>query len=210
MSIQQFPPPPASRFYKTCHIIARLGATMMFELKSYGIHHVPPRGGVLLVSNHQTYLDPVILGVHLRRPVGFLAKSELFENKHFSWLIRSLNAFPVKRGEGDVGAMKEAIRRLKEGNILTMFPEGTRTKDGEIGPIQAGIALLIRKAQVPVIPAVVDGCLDAWPKGAKMPSRRPIKVMYRPALQVDGLKGGQIVELIGTTLKEMLAELREK
>jgi 1-acyl-sn-glycerol-3-phosphate acyltransferase len=204
------PAPPSSRFYKACHIVARVGTTLMFDLKSYGIHHVPRTGGVLLVCNHQTYLDPVIAGVHLRRPIGFIAKSELFEKPKFNWLIRSLNAFPVRRGEGDVGAMKEAIRRLKEGNILTMFPEGTRSKDGRIGLIQPGIALLIRKAQVPVVPVVLDGCLKAWPRGEKLFHPAPIRIMYRPPLDVANLKGAAIVELIGQTLNDMLLELRKK
>ena len=97
---------------------------LVFDLKVYGRHHVPAKGGVLLISNHQSYLDPVLIGVYLERPMTYMAKSELFENKHFGWLIRALNAFPIKQRAGDVGAIKETIKRLKTGALLNVFPEG--------------------------------------------------------------------------------------
>src|SRR5205085_495254 len=95
-----------------------------FELKVYDRHFVPRRGGVLLVSNHQSYLDPVLVALYLPRPMSFLAKSELFRHRFFAWLIRSLNAFPVRQGAGDVGAVREMIKRLREGHMLNIFPEG--------------------------------------------------------------------------------------
>ena len=84
--------------WRVCKMIARPIVTFGFDLKVHGAEHVPGRGGVLLVSNHQSYLDPIVLGAFLRRPMCYLAKSELFENKYFAWLIRSLNAFPVRQG----------------------------------------------------------------------------------------------------------------
>src|SRR4051812_8155939 len=145
-------------------MVCRPFCSAMFDLKVYGKEHVPKSGGVLIVSNHQSYLDPVLLGVQIERPMSYLAKSELFF-PGFGPLIRALNAFPVRQGEGDVGAMKETIRRLQEGHMLNIFPEGTRTLTGEIDAIQPGVALVIRRAHVPVIPAVIDGSFKAWPKG---------------------------------------------
>jgi 1-acyl-sn-glycerol-3-phosphate acyltransferase len=188
----------------------RIVTSLMFDLKVYGREHIPPEGGALLLSNHQSNLDPVLLAVQLQRKISFIAKSELFENRIFSWLIRSLNAFPVRRGETDVGAIKEAIRRLREGRILTMFPEGTRTRDGNIGKIQPGIAMLVRRAGVPVIPAVIDGSFQAWPRGVKLFRPYPIRVMYGPAMDVGNMKGHQIVDLIDKTLREMLEKLRRR
>jgi 1-acyl-sn-glycerol-3-phosphate acyltransferase len=139
-----------------------------------------------------------------------MAKFELFEHKQFGWLIRNLNAFPIRRGEADVSAIKEAIHRLQEGRILTMFPEGTRTRDGSIGRIQPGIARLIRRAEVPVIPGVIDGAYLAWPRGQKMPHAHPVRVAYGPALDLQGIKGTEIVPLIQRTLESMLADLRRR
>src|ERR1700688_1742001 len=96
-----------SLIWKYFQIIARIGTTLMFDLKTYGRENVPKDGGVLLVANHQSYLDPGLVAVHLYRPVSFLAKSELFENPYFGWFIRKLHAFPVRQGDGDVGAVKE-------------------------------------------------------------------------------------------------------
>jgi 1-acyl-sn-glycerol-3-phosphate acyltransferase len=183
----------------------------MFDLKVYGTRHVPKTGGVLLLANHQSYLDPVLLGVRLDRPISYMAKSDLFEGSgFFTWLIRSLHAFPVKLGRGDVGAIKESINRLHEGYVLNIYPEGSRTLDGEIGPIQSGVALVVRRAAVPIVPVVIDGSFQAWKKGSKLFRKHPIRVMYGPPLMIEGLKGPQLVALIDRTLRDMLAELRRK
>jgi 1-acyl-sn-glycerol-3-phosphate acyltransferase len=191
-------------------VICRPFTSRVFDLKVYGRKHVPKTGGVLIVSNHQSYLDPVLFGVQLDRPMSYLAKSELFENPVLSLLIRSLNAFPVQQGKGDVGAVKETISRLKEGHMLNIYPEGTRTLDGELAEIQSGVALVIRRAGVPVVPAVIEGSYEAWPKGAKIFHRHPIRVMYGPPLAMTHMKGPEIVQTIDTTFKKMIAELRAK
>ena len=198
-----------SLLWKGLQAICRIVTTLEFDLKAYGLENVPRTGGCLLVANHQSYLDPVLVAVRLYRPVSFFAKSELFENPFFGWLIRSLHAFPVRQGEGDVGAVRETIRRLHEGHILNLYPEGSRTDDGEIAPIQKGIALILRKVEVPVVPVAIDGSYESWPKSHKLFRPYPIRVMYGPPMELKGLKGDAIVQAIGTTLKAMLAELRE-
>lgn len=190
--------------------ICRVFTTLWFDLKVYNRRHVPARGGVLLAANHQSFLDPMLVSVALRRPVSFFARSSLFTNPFFGGLIRRLHAFPVQQGKGDRAAVQQAIDRLKEGCVLNLYPEGSRTEDGEIGPIQSGIALIARRAGVPIVPVVVEGSYQAWPKGQKLFRPHPIKVMYGPPLKIDNLKSDQIVELIGTTLRTMLTELRKK
>src|SRR5690606_24206910 len=138
--------------WRTLQVPVQLAGTLAFQLQAFHVGRVPPTGGALLASNHQSYLDPPLLGAKLTRAMAYLAKSELFENPAFGWLIRSLNAFPVKQGRGDVGAMKESIRLLQQGWLLNMFPEGSRTPDGKIHPAQKGAGLMIRRAGVPVVP----------------------------------------------------------
>jgi 1-acyl-sn-glycerol-3-phosphate acyltransferase len=196
--------------YRLGRIPCRVFTQVWFDLKVYGIGHVPREGGVLIVSNHQSYLDPVLLAVKLPRPLNFFAKSELFENHYFGWLIRSLGAFPVRQGEGDVGAVKETIRRLQEGNALNVYPEGTRTLSGEIESMQPGIGLIVRRAGVAVVPAVIEGSFAAWPKGSAIPHAHPIRVMYGPPMHLAEMKAAQVVRQIDTTLRGMLAELRER
>jgi 1-acyl-sn-glycerol-3-phosphate acyltransferase len=197
-------------FWKAAQAFCRIITTLMFDYKAYGVHNVPMRGGVLLVSNHQSYLDPVLLGVPLRRPMSYLAKSELFANKFFGALIRALNAFPVRQGAADVGAVKETIKRLQEGYLLNIFPEGTRSEDGLIGKIESGAALVVRRANVPVVPVVIDGSFDAWPRHAKVFHSHPIRVMYGPPMDVANMKAAEITRVIDRTLRKMFDELRAK
>lgn len=196
--------------WKLAQGIVRIGSTVFFDLKVYGRKNVPRKGGALMISNHQSYLDPAVLGAQLWRPMSYLAKSELWNNPAFGWLISHLYAFPVHQGTGDVGAIRETIHRLREGHILNIFPEGSRTETGELLPIQQGVALVIRRAQVPVIPAVVDGSFIAWPKGRLLPSRHPVRILIGKPIRMDHLKPKEIAVEIDRLFREMLAELRAK
>jgi 1-acyl-sn-glycerol-3-phosphate acyltransferase len=198
-----------SLVWKYLQIIARVGTTLLFDLKVSGRENVPKDGGVLLVANHQSYLDPVLVAVHLYRPVSFFAKSELFENPYFGWFIRMLHAFPVRQGEGDVGAVKELIRRLNEGYAINIYPEGSRSETGRLGPLEKGVALIIRRARVPVVPVAIHGSYEAWPKGQKLFRPHPIRLKYGKPLILHEKRGAEIISELETHLKSMLAELRE-
>jgi 1-acyl-sn-glycerol-3-phosphate acyltransferase len=196
--------------YTGGQVLCRIFTTLWFDLHVRGVENVPREGGVLIVANHQSLLDPVLVGVRLPRPTSYLAKSELFENRFFGWLIRNLYAFPVRQGEGDVGAVREAIRRLQDGNALVLFPEGTRTENGELTPIEGGVGLIVRKAGVPVVPCVIEGSYAAWPKGRKLFHPGEIDVRFGTPMRFDGMKAGQIVQSIDKAFHDMLAELREE
>ncbi|MDD5006055.1 MAG: lysophospholipid acyltransferase family protein [Candidatus Omnitrophica bacterium] len=134
---------------------------LFFRFKIEGAENVPSQGAFILASNHSSYLDPPILAAACyrcgRRKLNFLAKEELFYNKWFSLLIRNLRAFPVKRGKGDIGAIKESIRKIRNGEPLLIFPEGERSPDGSIKEGFPGIALLATKTKIPIIPAFITG-----------------------------------------------------
>jgi len=198
-----------SPIWKLLQVVCRIVTTLLFDLKVYGSHRFPKEGGVLLVSNHQSYLDPLLLGVRLPRTLSYMAKASLFKIAPFAWFIRSLGAFPVRQGEGDIRALKEAIERAQDGHALMIFPEGSRTEDGELLPIEPGIALVIRKAKVPVVPAVIDGSSDAWPHGRKFFRARPIRILYGEPMDLTGMSRDEIVEKIGGVFRSMLRELRD-
>ncbi|WP_428939100.1 lysophospholipid acyltransferase family protein [Fontivita pretiosa] len=203
--------PRRSWLWQFLQMLVRILVRLIFDLKVYGRRNVPRRGGALLLANHQSFLDPLLFAVMLDRPVCYMAKSELFEKGRFlPWLIRTLHAFPVKRGRADVSAMKRAIELLDQGHLVNVYPEGTRTRDGQIGAILPGVAVIVRRAAVPIIPAVVDGSFGAWPRGALLPRPGHIRVMYGPPMQVAGLRSEQIIDLIDQTLRHMLAELRRR
>lgn len=120
-----------------------------------------------MAGNHVSYLDPPAFGVACPRGMHFMARDTLFKKKFFGRLLRSVHAFPLKRNAADVGALKEALRLLKSGTGLLLFPEGTRTVGGELGKPQAGVGFLVRKSGVPVIPAYIEGSNKALPKQEK-------------------------------------------
>ena len=200
----------ASLLYKAARTLCRVFTTTLLDLKVYGVEHVPTDGGVLLLSNHQSNLDPVMVGVQLRRPVSFLAKSELFKPWGFRWLIRNLGAFPVRQGAGDVGAVRETIARLKEGRLLTVFPEGSRTHDGELMPLQTGFALIVRRAGVPIVPVAIEGTFAAWPRGQLLPRMAPVRVSFGRPLDVSDCKPAEIVDRVDAALRTLMADLRDR
>jgi 1-acyl-sn-glycerol-3-phosphate acyltransferase len=190
--------------------VARLFVRVFFDLKVYGRENVPATGGVLLVANHQSNLDPVLVAVRLKRPVSYMAKSELFENPLLRWLIVSLHAFPVRQNHGDLGAVRQCIQRLGEGYALNVYPEGTRSEDGEIAPLQKGVALILRKTDVPVVPVAIDGSFDAWPYNKKMFRPRPIRVMFGKTMNFTGMDGDAIMKGLHEAMCALLAELRNR
>jgi 1-acyl-sn-glycerol-3-phosphate acyltransferase len=201
-------PTRRSPLWRFLQIPAVIGCTLLFKVRVYGLHNVPKSGGVLLVSNHQSYLDPVLLALKLSRPVSYFAKSELFESRYFGALIRALHAFPVERGRGDKGAMEQAIRVLQQGYMLNFYPEGTRTETGEIGPMQRGISLIIRRAKVPVLPAAVHGSFEAWRPPRKFFGPHPIRVAYGRPMLLHELRADQILSRVGSAIGSLYDQLR--
>jgi 1-acyl-sn-glycerol-3-phosphate acyltransferase len=180
----------------------------LFSLEVYGVRNVPLRGGGILAANHQSYMDPPMVGGPLARPLSFMAKSELFTNRYFGLLIRNLHAFPVRQGKGDRSAIMETVRRIQEGHLLNMYPEGSRSEDGEIAALEGGIALVCRKAECVIYPAVVDGSFEAWPKSRAIPRPGVCRVMYGPGLRLWELPPGELLGVLSHVLKEMLKDLR--
>ncbi len=196
-------------FYKAMRAIFRMTLTIIFDFKAYGVKNIPLTGGVLMLSNHESYLDPALVGVMVPRIMSYMAKSELFTNKYFGWYIRRLHAFPVKQGRGDISAMRETIERLKEGHLLNIFPEGSRSEDGQLGEIQAGAALVIRRAQVPVVPTIIIGSHQSWPRGQAFPRPAKLRVLYGPAIMMHEMKAHEITETIDRTFHAMRKQLLE-
>jgi 1-acyl-sn-glycerol-3-phosphate acyltransferase len=197
----------ASPVYAFCRGICRIVTSVFFDLKVFGLANIPADGGALIIANHASYLDPAIIGVQIPRPLSFLAKSELFSVPIFGWIIRNCNAFPVRQGTGDKGAIDETIRRLREGHLLTLFPEGQRTFDGNLQKIQKGVALVVKRADVPIVPAVIIGAFKAWPRKHLIFQSHPVRVLYGPPLDVAHMKAHEIVGLIDRTFHQMLEEL---
>jgi 1-acyl-sn-glycerol-3-phosphate acyltransferase len=165
-------------WYRTLHRMAQVLFISAWRVRVFDRRFEPAGGGVLYICNHQSFLDPALMSLALRRPMNFMARDSLFRFEPFGALIRSLNAFPVKRSSADTGALKEAMRRLKAGGQLVVFPEGTRTLDGRIGPFLPGVAMLAQRAADWTVPVVIDGAFECWPRSRKIPRGGSIVVRY--------------------------------
>ena len=141
----------------------------LFRGKSIGILNVPKIGGVVVVSNHGSHLDPPILGHALGRPVAFMAKSELFRIPILSFIISACGAYPVKRGAGDREALRNASNRLIEGWATGVFLDGTRQENGRVNDPKAGAALLAARTGSPILPVAIVNSHRAFPKGSFFP-----------------------------------------
>ena len=142
--------------YYVCVAIVRAAMHIWFNLKFEGRENIPEGKAFVYASNHRSNADPVLVTLAARGRFSFMAKSELFKNKFFAWLIRSLGAFPVERGTGDTAAIEKAIDNVKNGVNLLIFPEGTRSKDGKVGRGKTGVALIAAKSHADVIPVGIS------------------------------------------------------
>jgi len=144
--------------------------------KVIGRKNVPKQGAFIFVSNHVSYLDPILLGTSVYRSLNYMAREDLFEKPLFRWALRKVCSFPVKRDDNDPRAIKQALHILKEGKPLVIFPEGMRSDDRNLRHGKPGVGFIVAKARVPVVPAYIDGSFDALPKGVKTLRRHPVKV----------------------------------
>ena len=134
---------------------------------------------MILASNHQSYLDPVLIGTHVLRPLCFLARESLFRVPLLGGLIRRLNAFPVRRGGAAArAALRTAEGILKSDQAVVLFPEGTRTVDGKMQPLKSGVYLIARRARCPVVPVLIVGAFEAWPRQRKVPWFSSIRMIF--------------------------------
>lgn len=153
--------------YTFCRGFCRILFRVWGRVEVIDAGNVPETGSLLIASNHQSYLDPPLVGGGVRRHMHFVARSGLFKYKPFAWLIGSLNSIPLRENEGDAAAIREVLRRLGDGHGVVIFPEGARTTDGAMHEFKRGVIVLVKKARCPVVPAAVEGCWDAYPPGGK-------------------------------------------
>jgi 1-acyl-sn-glycerol-3-phosphate acyltransferase len=143
--------------YRVGYVILPKLYGWLYGLKFIGAENIPEKGAFILASSHVTAHDPLFLGCAKLRSMHFMAKVELFKNKLLSWIITYAGAFPVERGTGGGDALQYAYDLLNNGRMVTVFIEGTRSKDGQLGKPKTGISLLAYKTKVPVIPCAIVG-----------------------------------------------------
>jgi 1-acyl-sn-glycerol-3-phosphate acyltransferase len=162
--------------------ICRAAFSSCFKWRIYHPERVPPTGPVVLAANHASFMDPPLVGSAARRDIHYLARESLFRWPGIGALLRSVNAVPVDRDAGAVSGLRVILERLERGEAILLFPEGTRTYDGNLLPAQAGIGLVVVKAAVPVVPVRVFGTFEAYSRKMRLPRCRPVVVKFGKAI----------------------------
>ena len=156
---------------------------VLFRAEIKGQEHLPREGAVILAANHMSNWDPPLVASFLSRPVSYMAKAELFRIPVFGRVITACHSFPVHRGAADRGAIKAAVKVLKEGRCLGLFPEGTRSRDGHIHKAEAGVGLIAAMTGAPVVPAAVIGTNQIFSFGHFLPK---LRVIYGEPIRFQG------------------------
>jgi 1-acyl-sn-glycerol-3-phosphate acyltransferase len=166
-------------FYTFARGVVKVVLTPLYRIETIGLENFPKDGGVLLCANHIDNLDPPVVGLTAPRPVSFMAKAELFSAPILKTLLPHIRAFPVKRGLSDREALRSGLKLLKEGNVLGLFPEGTRSKTGELGKGLSGAGFFALRSNAYVVPCAIIGPYKPF---------RKLKVVYGKPVSMSELR----------------------
>ena len=199
--------------YLSVRFLAIVLFKILFRLQAFGRENIPLKGGFILAGNHTSYLDPPVLAAACPRKLHFLAKEELFKTAFLKKLINSLNTFPINNQSGDLGSLRRAMKELKAGRPLVIFPEGRRASGGELVQPLKGIGFLAAKAGVSIVPTFIEGASGALPIGSKFVRPKKIRVYFgrafKPQEIIRRLKGKDYYRSIAELTMNEIARLKE-
>ena len=176
-----------SCFYSFACFLIGIFARIVFRLHIIGHENIPRAGGIIVASNHLSYLDIPLLAYSIGRDADYMAKKELFSIPGLGLLIRTLGAFPVDRERLDRSTIREAIKRLKSGKVLVIYPEGTRSPNGRLQPAKPGVGMIVRMTGATVVPVAVTGTDNALPRGSWMIRRAHITIEFGKPLDFSSM-----------------------
>src|SRR5688572_11882932 len=199
-------------FYGFFHYLAASFHHMWFRGEVVGSENFPVDGPFLIASNHASHVDPPLVGCHVPRQMRFFARKSLWNNKLLGWWMNQVETIPVERDSGDVGAIKRVLQAIKEDLAVVLFPEGTRSPDGNLQTPKAGVGLMACKTGVPVVPCRVYGSFDAYGKGKSIPRfGTPIDIVFGPPISPadydDPSAGKARYELAAQRIMDRIAAL---
>ena len=199
--------------YRVVQSLTRYLTVTAFQVRCWGRENFPRTGGALVCSNHQSFLDPVVIGNSSSRPINYLARKSLFQFGPLGWLLDFVNTIPVEREGFGVGGIRETLRRLKRGEMVLLFPEGTRCSDGQIQPFKQGFSAIARRSRVALVPVGVDGAYDAWPRSERLPQFQQVRVVVGKPLSpelVESLDDEQLLEELSRRVIDCIAQARQQ
>ena len=200
-------------WYELLKDLIYIGAVLVYRIRYWGRGNIPRRGPILMVANHQSHLDPPFIGAGCPRHINFLARQTLFDIPVLGKIIATVNAIPLDREGVGLHGIKESLRRLKRGEGLMVFPEGTRTPDGEIAKFRPGFTALAVRTGAAIVPTAIEGAFQAWPRSQKYPGPSTVDVCYGPPLTADDIKRlseRDLLEEVERRVRACQAELRER
>jgi 1-acyl-sn-glycerol-3-phosphate acyltransferase len=186
---------------------------LMYRVSVWGKENIPCKGSVLVLSSHQSFLDPMLCQGWLRRPFYFVPRDTLFVG-FWGWVIDSYYTIPINQEKPGLNSMRAIIDVLKRGHIVCLYPEGSRTDDGKIAEIKPGFSLLVRRSGTTMVPMAIDGIFERWPRTQKYP--RPggrVGVMYGkpiPAQRLEQLGEERFIAEFNRIMQRLHNELRQK
>lgn len=205
-------------WYAFCRFGVQIVMLLVFRLRTYGVENTDVQGGALIVSNHQSYLDPPAIGARIRGKINYLARKGLFKFKPFARLIESFDAIPLDQEGIGYEGIKETFKRLKNGERVLIFPEGARTtdKNGEMMPFKRGVMSLAVRAKSAIIPAAIAGAFETWPRHQKFPHlfsecQKTIRVIFGEPIsyeQAAAMTEDELHESVEKRVKELYEQIR--
>jgi 1-acyl-sn-glycerol-3-phosphate acyltransferase len=180
----------------------------LLGLKTEGIHKLPEKGPVIVAANHVSNWDPIIVAVALKRPIYFMAKEELFKNKLLGILLAKLHAFPVRRGSADIKAIRKAMEILADGQVLGIFPEGSRKKVAPDSTVQAGVAMIALKSRTPVLPIACLGTERSIPFGWTNPLLLRVGELIKVEKYAEEKVKASVLEKLSNEIMERINKLK--
>ncbi len=197
--------------YACLRLLIKAVGRLCFRFQSVGQDLVPKQGGVLIAANHASYLDIPFLGVALQRRAAFLGRQDLFPMPGIHWLCRWLGWIPIRQNRLDREGFAKAINLIKEGRVVVIYPEGTRTLDGTLGPGKPGLGVIVAETGCRVVPAYIAGTYEALPTEATWVRFHPIKVVFGPPIDFSAdatrLAGKEFFRHVSRTVMARIAEL---
>lgn len=199
--------------YRAGHTLCTIAHRLLFRGECSGLEFIPKTGPFLLAANHLSFLDPPFIGCHVPREIYFFARKSLFGSGLWGRVLRDVNAIPVDlERDTDLAAIKQIFRILKDGNGLLVFPEGTRSIDGQLQEARSGIGMIACKSNVPIIPARIFGSHEAFGRGRPLKPFTPVSIAFGPPLHPAGIrpdkKGRQRYQAVSERIMESIAALQ--
>ena len=201
-------PPLKLAWYRLTQWVVGLLARVLLGVRVRGQENVPGSGATVLLSNHQSHLDPPLIGCFCRRPLAIMARDTLFKGLLGS-LIRSYDAIPIDREGSGLAGIRATLKRLKSGAAVLMFPEGTRSPDGQLQPLHPGFCSVVRRGKAEVVPMAIAGAYQAWPRDRRWPRTGRVSIVWGEPLSVEHisrLTDDELVDVVSRRIADCFAE----